>query len=169
MMEGKKMENENRPLWAPWRIEFIRSKKTPGCFLCGKKENFQTPEEELLVARLEHCFVILNRYPYAAGHLLIAPYEHCGDLSLLSPETRHEMIDTCARAKDVLKDLMRPDGFNVGFNFGVAAGAGVADHLHLHIVPRWVGDNNFMPVIGDIRCVPEALVKTAELVRGAWK
>ena len=79
------------------------------------------------------------------------------------------MIDTCARAKDVLKDLMRPDGFNVGFNFGVAAGAGVADHLHLHIVPRWVGDNNFMPVIGDIRCVPEALVKTAELVRGAWK
>lgn len=162
------MNDENRPLWAPWRIEFIRGKKEPGCFLCGKKENFDSKEEELIVARLDHCFVILNRYPYNAGHLLIAPYEHCGDISRLSSETRHEMIDTCAYAKDVLQKLMKPDGYNVGFNFGVAAGAGVADHLHLHIVPRWVGDNNFMPVLGDIRCVPEALVNTAKLVRDAW-
>jgi len=162
------MDNENRPLWAPWRIEFIRGEKTPGCFLCGKKETFDSPEEELIVARLEHCFVILNRYPYNAGHLLIAPYEHCGDISQLSPDARHEIIDTCAYAKDVLEKLMHPQGYNVGFNFGSAAGAGVAEHIHLHLVPRWVGDNNFMPVIGDIRCVPEALVNTAKLIRDTW-
>lgn len=163
------MNHENRPLWAPWRIEFIRSEKKGGCFLCGKKECFDSPEEELIVARKKHCFVILNRYPYNSGHLLIAPYEHCGDISLLSPDARHEIIDTCAQAQEVLKKLLHPQGFNVGFNFGTAAGAGVAEHIHLHIVPRWVGDNNFMPVIGDIRCVPEALVNTAKLIRDAWK
>ena len=163
------MNQENRPLWAPWRIEFIRGEKKPGCFLCGKKENFDSPEEELIVARMKHCFVILNRYPYNSGHLLIAPYEHCGDITLLAPEARHEIIDTCAAAQNILKDILHPQGFNVGFNFGTAAGAGVAEHIHLHIVPRWVGDNNFMPVIGDIRCVPEALVNTAELIRKNWK
>ena len=163
------MNQENRPLWAPWRIEFIRGEKKPGCFLCGKKEKFDSPEEELIVARMKHCFVILNRYPYNSGHLLIAPYEHCGDITLLAPEARHEIIDTCAAAQNILKDLLHPQGFNVGFNFGTAAGAGVAEHIHLHIVPRWVGDNNFMPVIGDIRCVPEALVNTAKLIRENWK
>ena len=163
------MNQENRPLWAPWRIEFIRGEKKPGCFLCGKKENFDSPEEELIVARMKHCFVILNRYPYKSGHLLIAPYEHCGDITLLAPEARHEIIDTCAAAQNILKDLLHPQGFNVGFNFGTAAGAGVAEPIHLHIVPRWVGDNNFMPVIGDIRCVPEALVDTAKLIRENWK
>ena len=99
------MNHENRPLWAPWRIEFIRGEKKPGCFLCGKKENFDSPEEELIVARMKHCFVILNRYPYNSGHLLIAPYEHCGDITLLAPEARHEIIDTCAAAQNIAAAL----------------------------------------------------------------
>lgn len=162
------MNGQNRPLWAPWRVEFVYGEKESGCFFCGKKECTDSREEELIVKRLEHCFVMLNRYPYNAGHLLITPYEHCADLSQLSPETRHELIDTCASARDLLQKLMKPDGYNVGFNLGTAAGAGVAEHLHLHVVPRWFSDTNFMPVLGDVRCVPEALVNTADLLRNAW-
>ena len=162
------MNGQNRPLWAPWRVEFVYGEKESGCFFCGKKECTDSREEELIVKRLEHCFVMLNRYPYNAGHLLITPYEHCADLSQLSPETRHKLIDTCASARDLLQKLMKPDGYNVGFNLGTAAGAGVAEHLHLHVVPRWFGDTNFMPVLGDVRCVPEALVNTADLLRNAW-
>ncbi len=162
------MNGQNRPLWAPWRVEFVYGEKESGCFFCSKKECTDSREEELIVKRLEHCFVMLNRYPYNAGHLLITPYEHCADLSQLSPETRHELIDTCASARDLLQKLMKPDGYNVGFTLGTAAGAGVAEHLHLHVVPRWFGDTNFMPVLGDVRCVPEALVNTADLLRNAW-
>lgn len=163
------MNAQNRPLWAPWRVEFVYGEKESGCFFCGKKEYTGSREEELIVKRMEHCFVMLNRYPYNAGHLLITPYEHCADLSQLSPETRHELIDTCAFAKDLLQKLMKSDGYNAGFNLGTAAGAGVAEHLHLHLVPRWFGDTSFMPVLGDVRCVPEALVNTANLLRDAWK
>ena len=145
------MNAQNRPLWAPWRVEFVYGEKESGCFFCGKKEYTGSREEELIVKRMEHCFVMLNRYPYNAGHLLITPYEHC------------------AFAKDLLQKLMKPDGYNAGFNLGTAAGAGVAEHLHLHLVPRWFGDTSFMPVLGDVRCVPEALVNTANLLRDAWK
>lgn len=160
--------DEKRPLWAPWRIEFIRSKKEPGCFLCSNNKQFKETEESLMIAKCEHVFVILNRYPYTSGHIMVAPYKHTSDLSELSPEERHEIIDTAARVIDLLKKVMHPDGFNTGFNLGVAAGAGVADHLHFHVVPRWVGDNNFMPVLGDVRVVPEALEATALLLRNAW-
>ncbi len=169
-MHNENIENnEKRPLWAPWRIAFIRGEKKGGCFLCSEQKVFSETEEKLMIAKLEHVFIILNRYPYNSGHLMIAPYRHTGDLGELSAEERHQLIDTVPLVIAMLKRVMRPDGFNTGFNLGLAAGAGVADHLHFHIVPRWVGDNNFMPVLGDIRVVPEALEDTAALLREAWE
>ncbi len=163
-------KEEARPLWAPWRIHFIRSEKTEGCFLCGRRESRpETPEEELIVARCRHCFVMLNRYPYNSGHLLIAPYRHVGDIAALEPEELHEIMDVCVLAKKTVDRVMHPEAYNVGFNLGKAAGAGVADHLHMHLVPRWNGDTNFMPVIGDVRVIPEALTATAELLRKEWE
>ena len=160
------MKEESRPLWAPWRIHFIHSKKEQGCFMCNCKEvREESPEEELIVARYQYCFVILNRFPYNSGHLLVAPYRHTGDIAALETAEAHEIMDVCIKAKKVLQKVMSPQAYNVGFNLGAAAGAGVAEHLHLHIVPRWNGDNNFMPVIGDIRVVPEALRDTAGLLR----
>jgi ATP adenylyltransferase len=158
-----------RPLWAPWRISFIRSPKGKNCFLCGHERASGTPEEPLIVRRYKNVFVILNRYPYNSGHLMIAPYRHSGELDSLTAEESREIMAASSEAVRVLKSVMRPDGFNAGFNLGVAAGAGVADHLHMHIVPRWAGDTNFMPVLGDTRVVPEALEETAALIRDAWK
>ncbi len=158
-----------RPLWAPWRIDFIRGKKEPGCFLCGnRRPNPTKAEEAILIHRGETAFVILNRYPYNAGHLLIAPYRHAGDLADLEAAERNELFELCVAAEKTLRRAMAPEAFNIGFNIGKAAGAGVADHLHMHVVPRWNGDNNFMPVLADIRCVPEALENTAELLRKHW-
>ncbi len=159
---------ENRPLWAPWRIDFIRSPKDPGCFLCNHKEPHDNAEEPLIVARYKYCFVLLNRYPYNSGHLMVAPYRHIGDIAGLAPEESHEIMDAAIDARKVLGKVMCPEGFNCGFNLGTAGGAGVADHLHLHIVPRWNGDTNFMPVLGNPRVVPEALEATAKLIRQGY-
>lgn len=161
--------SENRPLWAPWRIEFIRAPKSGECFLCGNAgPNPASPEEDLIVARRKYTYAMLNRYPYNSGHLLVVPYRHVGDIAALTTDERHELIDLTVEAKQVLQKLLSPQAFNVGFNLGAAAGAGVADHLHCHIVPRWNGDTNFMPVLADIRCVPEALSETAEFIRDGW-
>ena len=157
-----------RPLWAPWRIEFIRSPKDGGCFLCGKKDDFTSPEEALVIFRGQRMFVILNRYPYNSGHLMVAPYRHTGDMTGLDADEQAELMALTIKTQCVLKSLMKPDGFNIGFNLGVAAGAGVADHIHQHIVPRWIGDTNFMPVLGGSRVVPEALEDTARLIRESW-
>lgn len=160
---------ENRPLWAPWRIKIIREKKEKRCFMCDQKKPAKHyPEEELIVHRGKQVFVILNRYPYNSGHLLIVPYRHVADIAVLTKTERLEIMDLGVDAKNVLDKLMHPDGYNVGFNLGPAAGAGIADHIHMHLVPRWVGDCNFMPVIGDSRVVPEALETTAKLIRDAW-
>lgn len=159
-----------RPLWAPWRIEFIRSEKDGECFLCGNESpKHDKIEEALIVHRDKECFVILNRFPYNSGHLMVAPFEHIGDLAVLSTESRSEIMELCVKSQMVLNRVMAPQGFNIGFNLGTAAGAGVADHLHMHIVPRWIGDNNFMAVLGDNRVVPESLEVTADLIRSAWK
>lgn len=157
-----------RPLWAPWRIDFIRSVKDGKCFLCGAEKAAADDEEKLIVARAEKVFVILNRYPYNSGHLMVAPYRHIGDISALDESERREIFDVSIAAKNVLAKIMQPHGFNVGFNLGLAAGAGVEDHIHLHVVPRWNGDTNFMPVLGGPRVVPEALEETARLVRENW-
>lgn len=160
--------SKNRPLWAPWRIEFIRGEKEDRCFLCSGREPADTPEESLMIHRAAHSFVIANRFPYNSGHLLIAPYRHAARLSELEPAERAELMELAAKAESVLDAVMKPAAYNVGFNLGAAAGAGVADHLHLHIVPRWVGDTNFMPVLADTRCVPEAIENTAALIRDHW-
>ncbi|OGV49901.1 MAG: HIT family hydrolase [Lentisphaerae bacterium GWF2_52_8] len=163
------MGTAKRPLWAPWRIEFIRSKKDGCCFLCDKRRpDSESREEELVIFRGKTVFVILNRYPYNSGHLMIAPYRHIGDISELGVAERRELMDITIESKELLSKLMRPEGFNVGFNLGLAGGAGVADHIHMHVVPRWQGDTNFMPVLCDTRIVPESLVETARLLRSAW-
>ncbi len=162
--------SSNRPLWAPWRIEFIRGEEEDSCFLCDNEQyNPRSGEENLIIYRGKNCFVMINRFPYNSGHMLISPYRHVGDLADLTAEERHELMDLCVDCKKVLQTAMAPDAFNAGFNLGAAAGAGIADHLHMHIVPRWGGDTNFMPVLADTRCVPEAIEKTAELLRSAWE
>jgi ATP adenylyltransferase len=160
------MNEQNRPLWAPWRIDFIRSEKDESCFLC--LDDNVGDSCALVVAEGESVFVILNKYPYNSGHLLVAPYAHKSDISDLTVAERSEIMETTIKAKETLQLVMRPDGFNVGFNLGVAAGAGVPGHIHMHIVPRWSGDTNFMPVLGGDRVVPEALAATRDIIAAAW-
>lgn len=162
------MEETPRPLWASWRVEFIRGEREKRCFLCDSDAPSGKPGDMLVIRRGRTAFVILNRYPYNAGHLLVSPYRHLADLPLLSEEERAEIFELCIQSELTLRKVVSPDAFNVGFNLGSAAGAGVPDHLHMHIVPRWNGDNNFMPVLADIRCVPEALEATAALLRSNW-
>ena len=152
-----------RPLWAPWRIEYIRSEKKGDCFLC-RIYTEKNDRENLLLFRGETCAVIMNRYPYNSGHLMIAPYRHIADLAGLTAEENLEMAALTARAVAVLREVMAPQGFNIGYNLGEAAGAGLKDHLHQHIVPRWIGDTNFMPVLGGSHVVPEALEATYDLL-----
>jgi len=154
------MNKENKPLWAPWRIEFIRSEKDKECFLCNNETVSEKYEEKLIIARLETVFVIMNKYPYSPGHLLIAPYRHIGDIAELSEQEQKELMSAVIKCKKVLEKAMNPDGYNVGFNLGVVAGAGVADHIHMHILPRWQGDNNFMPIIANTRVIPESIEDT---------
>ncbi len=163
------MKEPFRPLWAPWRVDFIRSPKPDECFLCIPPEDDKMYDREnLIIRRGKRCFAILNRYPYNAGHLMVAPYRHIGDLSLLGKEELGELMGLCVESKDALVSAMCPEGFNIGVNLGKAAGAGVEGHIHMHVVPRWGGDTNFMPVIASTRVVPEALAATAELLREHW-
>jgi len=162
--------NAGRPIWAPWRIDYIRSPKTGECFICAASESEgSTDGDFLLVAQSRESLVMLNRFPYTPGHLLVSPKRHVGDISDLTLEERADLMDMIVKAKDVLTRSLSPDGFNIGFNLGAVAGAGLAEHIHAHIVPRWSGDTNFMPVLGDVRVVPEALDATWELLRGAWE
>jgi len=161
-------QETSRPLWAPWRIEYIRGPKPDGCFFCDKAATPEADAENHVVARGKRCFVLLNDFPYNSGHLMVAPFRHVADLADLDVEERAELFELMIRAEEVLRRVMNPEGFNIGFNIGAAAGAGVRDHVHGHIVPRWVGDTNFMPVIGDTRVVPESLEATARLLREAW-
>jgi ATP adenylyltransferase len=142
-------------LFAPWRYEYLVSDKSGNeCFLCEAAASEQDAET-LIVYRGRKVFVILNRYPYTNGHVMVAPYAHEARLSESSSETRGELVETVARAERILTEAYKTDGLNVGLNLGSAAGAGVADHYHVHIVPRWKGDTNFMTVAGGVRVVPE--------------
>ncbi len=152
-------------LWAPWRMEYIRMEKPQGCILCEKpKEDRDT--ENYILYRGERNFVILNSYPYQSGHLLIAPYRHVASIEELTEEERHEHFDIVSRSVRRLRQEFSPEGFNLGINIGKSGGAGIVDHVHTHIVPRWQGDTNFMTVISDIRVVPEALAKTYQKLKG---
>ncbi len=143
-------------IWAPWRKEFILSKKNENCFFCeAVKEN--QDRKNLVLYRGEECFCILNKYPYNNGHLMVAPNLHKDDLSKLSSSEMLEFMTLTRDMKDMLSKKMNPDGFNLGINMGKFAGAGVEDHIHLHIVPRWKGDTNFMPVVSDTKVISQSL------------
>jgi ATP adenylyltransferase len=146
-------------LFAPWRYEYLVSEKQSGCIFCAAAAS-EDEEGSLVVYRGKRVFVVLNRYPYTNGHVMIAPYAHEAWLSDSAGETLNELIGTVARAQKILVAEYRTDGLNVGINFGSAAGAGVAGHYHVHVVPRWTGDTNFMTVASDVRVVPEELVAT---------
>ncbi len=148
------MEN----LWAPWRMAFITPKTAPppGCIFCTQPAE-QHDDVHHIVYRGEHCFIMLNLYPYNNGHLMIAPYQHIGELEKLDPAILADMMSQAQLVLKALRLAMNPDGFNMGFNQGKVAGAGFAEHLHFHIVPRWNGDTNFMPVLGDVKVMPEHL------------
>jgi ATP adenylyltransferase len=146
-------------IWAPWRIKYIRSEKPAGCILCDKpREDKDT--ENFILYRGKLNFVMLNAYPYNPGHLLIAPYRHTGSLTELTEKERNEHYELVSRGIEVLKKAFKPTGYNIGSNLGKVAGAGIDDHFHSHIVPRWQGDNNFVPVLADVRVIPQALEDT---------
>ncbi len=156
-------------LWAPWRMAYIEVKKPTGCIFCTKPES-GNDREELILYRGEHCFVIMNLFPYNNGHLMVAPYRHTADVVGLTDEEQAEMMRLTRFCVRVLTEAFQPDGFNLGMNLGKVAGAGIADHLHMHIVPRWNGDSNFMPVVGETKVLPEMLGvtydKLLEVIRG---
>jgi ATP adenylyltransferase len=149
-------------------MEFVAAPKKRTCFLCAKGAE-DNDHDNHVIARGRWTFLLLNTFPYNSGHLLVAPYRHVPDLEDLRAAERTELLNLVLQAKAVMTRLMRPDGFNFGFNLGAAAGAGVPAHVHGHLVPRWAGDTNFMPVLGDTRVVPQALVDTAALLRQGMK
>ena len=152
-----------QPIWAPWRMEYIQEDKSQkakqGCVFCVGSDVSLDRERQILY-RGEHGFIVMNRYPYSNGHLLIIPFRHVCDLNELSPEEGKESFQLITLAKEVLSETLSAEGFNIGMNLGSAAGAGIPGHLHWHIVPRWQGDTNFMPVVGELRVIPQHLQRT---------
>lgn len=155
-------------LWSPWRMAYIQENpKDEGCIFCI---DWEQPDgsDNLVVYRGDQAFVILNRYPYTSGHLMVVPYHHQPSLELLEPPERAEMMELATEAIRTLQKVYHPEGFNLGINIGKAAGAGVAGHVHLHVVPRWGGDTNFMSSLAETRVLPEALEDTYRRVKEAW-
>ena len=153
-------------LWAPWRLAFIEKGPQEGCIFCRfPEEGPAADRKNLIVHRAPRAFAILNRYPYNSGHLMVVPRAHVARFEALSPEDFHALHEELRLAEGVLRAVYRPDGMNVGMNLGRVAGAGIADHLHYHLVPRWAGDTNFMPVLADTRVMVEHLDATYERVR----
>lgn len=155
-------------LWAPWRLEYIKGEKTGECIFCAKPA-LGDDAQALIPHRGERCFVILNAFPYSNGHLMVAPYEHGGALEDVDDETSLELLRLTQRSMQALGSAYGPEGYNVGLNQGTIAGAGMADHVHFHIVPRWGGDTNYMPVIADTRVLPQSLVDSYQAVRDAFR
>lgn len=153
-----------RNLWAPWRMEYIDalSEGEDGCFLCRYRDEPGKDRENLVLWRTGRCFSVMNRFPYTGGHTLIAPYEHVPSLSDLPRETMADMMELLRDAQEVLRETLRAQGFNIGINVGRCAGAGLPGHIHMHIVPRWEGDTNFMAVFGGARVIPQALQRLHE-------
>jgi ATP adenylyltransferase len=157
------------PLHAPWRIAYIRGPKpVPGTAHIFKEIAESSDDEgNYVVARDRTCYAVLNRYPYTGGHLLVIPYKLSPDLNGLTEEELRDLFILTRRCQNALTAVMRPDGFNIGINLGRVAGAGIVDHVHVHVVPRWSGDTNFMPVLGSTTVLPEALSEVAAQLRGA--
>ena len=154
-------------LWAPWRLEYVRrADEEAECIFCLARDG--DDEERLVVHRSGAALVLLNKFPYAAGHLMVAPLRHVGDLAALSSDEALEIHAVGTRGLDALARTFAPEGYNVGWNLGRVAGAGVVDHVHMHVVPRWAGDTNFMPVLADVKVLPEHLAETRRKLAGAW-
>jgi len=161
-----------KPLWAPWRMEYITGDRGDGeagdgCVFCIGDTTDRDQQRQIL-QRGRHAFVVMNRFPYSNGHLLVIPYRHLSDISELNADERAEMFELVCLSQEVLKEVMNPQGFNLGMNLGTAAGAGIAAHLHWHVVPRWQGDTNFMPVVGELRVIPQHFQRTYELLAEAF-
>ncbi len=152
-------------IWAPWRIEFILGEKPEGCILCQKPQEGDD-KSSLVLYRGKQNFVILNKFPYNPGHLMISPYRHIPGVEELTDDEMWEHFDLVRRSTKALRKAFDPAAFNIGINIGKTAGAGIGEHIHTHIVPRWDGDTNFMPVIADTRVLPEALASTYEKLKG---
>jgi ATP adenylyltransferase len=156
-------------LWTPWRYAYIATAaKVSGCVFCDLPKEGDDAKVGI-VHRGEHCFVILNTYPYTSGHVMVVPYAHLDELQKLPEGAANEMMALAQRMEGVLRTLYSPDGINVGMNIGRAAGAGVAGHIHMHILPRWVGDTNFMTTTGESRVLPESLEVTYQKIKGAME
>jgi ATP adenylyltransferase len=161
-------------LWSPWRYDYIKSGsneqagESQACVFCTLQQTPADDEKNFIVHRASHNFVVLNLYPYISGHLLIVPYAHLGELDAAPKETTDELMDLSKRCQTILREAYRPHGFNLGMNLGRSAGAGVADHIHLHIMPRWTGDANFMSTIGETRVIPEDLFDTYRKLPGKF-
>ena len=158
----------NHRIWAPWRLTYVKdASKDTDCIFCTKPAE-GNDEETFIVHRGERCYVILNTFPYTNGHLMVAPFQHVGRLQDLDGETLAEIMRLAARATAILDDAYRPEGYNIGFNQGRIAGAGFDSHIHMHVVPRWAGDTNYMPVIADTRVMPQSLEQSYETLREAF-
>jgi ATP adenylyltransferase len=156
-----------KQLWAPWRLEYVsQADELPSCPLCAEAAG--EVEETLVVHRGRTVFALLNKYPYSSGHLMLAPYAHVGELALLGDEAALELHHLGLQALEALRALYRPAGFNLGCNIVRAPGAGIPEHVHTHVVPRWAGDTSFMPVLGDVKVMPEHLLVTRERLREVW-
>lgn len=164
MIINLEKEDFMRRLWAPWRLEYILNVKEKGCIFCQKSKESRDAENYILL-RGEKCLVMLNAFPYNNGHLMIIPYRHVGLIENLKEDEAQEMMKLLPLMTVLLKKVMSPDGFNVGMNLGDVAGAGIMEHVHLHIVPRWKGDCNFMPVLSDTKVIPEALLQTYQKLK----
>lgn len=157
-------------LWSPWRMKYIQNhEKESGCIFCKALDEQPGEAGSLVVVRGQKAFVILNKFPYTSGHLMIAPFDHKPSLEELDAETRAEMMELVSQAIQVLRRVYKPQAFNVGANIGEAAGAGVPGHVHIHVVPRWAGDTNFMSSLAETRVLPEALGDTCQRVKAAWQ
>ena len=156
-----------KPLWAPWRLEYVtQADELTGCPLCAEAAG--EVDESLVVHRGEHAFALLNKYPYSSGHLILAPFAHVGELEALGDERALELHRLALEAMEALRTAYRPGGFNLGWNIGRPAGAGIPEHAHMHVVPRWAGDTSFMPVLADAKVLPEHLLESRERLRAAW-
>ncbi|MCL4491456.1 MAG: HIT domain-containing protein [Nitrospirae bacterium] len=151
-------------IWAPWRMEYILSEKEKDCLFCAKPGE-DRDRDNLILCRGRHAYVIMNKYPYNNGHLMAVPYFHTSSFDGLSDDVLLELMKLARYSVDCLKRVFNPEGFNIGSNIGEVAGAGIKEHLHIHIVPRWAGDANFMAVVGEVRVIPEHILETYDKLR----
>ena len=156
-----------KQLWAPWRLEYIKgADEQAGCVFCDAAAG--EDEDKLVIRRGERAFVLLNKFPYSSGHLMVAPFRHVGELAGLDDDEALEVHRLASQGLGALAEVYGPQGYNLGWNLGRIAGAGVVDHIHLHVVPRWAGDTNFMPVLADVKVLPEHLAETRSRLAAAW-